>query len=157
MNRTRRLLEIKRLIKDNKISNQEELLVMLNDNGYNFTQATLSRDLKFLKVGKLADDEKGHIYVLPNGNYEDQINEGELTDAVNIGFLSLDYTGNMAVVKTLPGFASGIAYKIDGIKAYEIIGTIAGDDTILVIAREGISRQALHEILTTAIPLSVKR
>jgi transcriptional regulator of arginine metabolism len=58
----------------------------------------------------------------------------------------------MAVIKTLPGFASGIAYRIDGMNAFEIIGTIAGDDTILIIARDGVSRPDLHNLLTTAIP-----
>ncbi len=152
MNRTKRLLEIRKLIRNNKISNQEELLKMLISNGFKYTQATLSRDLKFLRVGKIADDEKGQIYVLP-GDYDDEpIKDSEIKEAVSRGFLSIDYTGNMAVIKTLPGFASGIAYRIDGMKAFEILGTIAGDDTILIIARDGISRQDLHNVLTAAIP-----
>jgi transcriptional regulator of arginine metabolism len=143
MNRTMRLLEIRRLIKDNKIGNQEELLVMLNKNGFKYTQATLSRDLKVLRVGKVADEEKGSIYVLP-GRRENENNSNGPGDAVSSGILSIDYSGNMAVMKTLPGFASGIALRIDGMKAFEILGTIAGDDTILVIARDGITRQDLH-------------
>ncbi len=156
MNRTKRLLEIIRLIKNNRISSQEELLEMLVKNGYNFTQATLSRDLRLLKAGKISDNEKGYIYMLP-GEITDNIFSGEnLDDTITRGILSIDYSGNMAVIKTMPGFASGIALRIDGIKAFEILGTIAGDDTILVIAREGISRQALHRVLTTAIPGGVK-
>jgi transcriptional regulator of arginine metabolism len=151
MNRTMRLLEIRRLIKDNKIGNQEELLVMLNKNGFKYTQATLSRDLKVLRVGKVADEEKGSIYVLP-GRRENENNSNGPGDAVSSGILSIDYSGNMAVMKTLPGFASGIALRIDGMKAFEILGTIAGDDTILVIARDGITRQDLHRVLTMAIP-----
>jgi transcriptional regulator of arginine metabolism len=151
MNRTKRLIEIRKLIRSNKISNQEELLNLLNMNGFSYTQATLSRDLKFLKAGKIADDEKGHIYILPGGIAEDQNSDIELKDAVTRGFLSIEYTGNMAVIKTLPGFASGIAYVIDGMKAFEIIGTIAGDDTILIIPRDGVSRPDLHNLLTTAI------
>lgn len=152
MNRTKRLLEIRKLIKSNKIRNQEELLTRLNENGFTYTQATLSRDLKYLKVGKIADEEKGQIYFLPGEPPEDQPTEKEVQNAVNRGFLSIEYSGNLAVIKTLPGFASGIALRIDGIKAFEIIGTIAGDDTILIIAREGINRQDLHNALTTAIP-----
>ncbi len=152
MNKTKRLLEIKWLIKNNKISNQEELLAMLNDNGFIYTQATLSRDLKYLKVGKIADDEKGQVYVLPGEPSRVKTINNEIEDAVSRGFLSVDYTGNMAVIKTLPGFASGIAYRIDSMKAFEIMGTIAGDDTILIISREGITRQDLHNVLTTAIP-----
>lgn len=152
MNRTKRLLEIRRLINNFKIGNQEELLNMLNANGFIYTQATLSRDLKLLKAGKIADDEKGHIYFLPGELNNDSINRDELQNAVSRGFLSIDYSGNMAVIKTLPGFASGIAYRIDGMKAFEIIGTIAGDDTILIISRDGINRNDLHRVLTSAIP-----
>ncbi len=152
MNKTRRLLKIRTLIKENKISNQEELLELLNHSGFDFTQATLSRDLKLLRAGKIADEEKGLIYVLPDEHKAVPDNEDKLKDAVNRGFLSIDYTGNMAVIKTLPGFASGIAYRIDGLKRFEILGSIAGDDTILIIAREGINRQDLHNALTTAMP-----
>ncbi len=157
MNRTKRLLEIRNLIKNNKISNQEELLKKLIGNGFNFTQATLSRDLKFLRVGKIAHEEKGQIYVLPGDYNDEQTKDNEIKDAVSRGFLSIDYTGNLAVIKTLPGFASGIAYRIDGMRAFEILGTIAGDDTILIIARDGISRQDLHRVLTMAIPVEENR
>ncbi len=150
MNRTERLLEIRRLIRTNKIGNQEELLRMLTNNGFTFTQSTLSRDLKFLKAGKKPDAERGLIYFLPDDATPDS--DEVMQDAVNQGYLSVDYTGNMAVIKTLPGFASGIAYRIDGLKAFEILGTIAGDDTILVIAREGISRRSLEKVLTAAVP-----
>ncbi len=154
MNRTRRLLEISRIIKNHKISNQEELLSMLNQKGFKYTQATLSRDLKLLKAGKVADNEKGYIYVLP-GEKEDKFSGEEMKDTVNRGFLSIDYSGNMVIIKTLPGFAGGIALRIDRMKAFEILGTIAGDDTILVISREGIGRQEVHRVLTTEIPAAL--
>ena len=124
---------------------------MLKDNGFSFTQATLSRDLKFLKAGKIADDEKGHIYLLPGNAYDDQRNDNEFKSAVSRNFISIEYSGNMAVIKTLPGFASGIAYRIDRLNAFEIIGTIAGDDTILIIARDGINRQDIHRVLANEI------
>jgi transcriptional regulator of arginine metabolism len=151
MNRAKRLLEISNLINEYKISNQEELMEMLDKKGYSYTQATLSRDLRTLKAGKIADEVKGYIYILPGNN-----NGNDLADAINRGFLSLDYSGNMAVIKTMPGFASGIALRIDGMNAFEIIGTIAGDDTIIVIARDGVGRQDLHRVLTTAIPGAVR-
>lgn len=130
---------------------------MLNNNGFSYTQATLSRDLKLLRAGKVADNDKGHIYVLPDEPGDGPARNNELEDNISRGFLSIEYTGNMAVIKTLPGFASGIAYRIDGMKAFEIIGTIAGDDTILIISRDGISQQDLNRVLTTAIPQAVKR
>ncbi|TVR72151.1 MAG: ArgR family transcriptional regulator [Marinilabiliales bacterium] len=152
MNRIDRLLKIRKLIKNNSIRSQDELLNMLTYSGYSYTQATLSRDLKLLRAGKRPDNEKGLVYFLPDDEPSDSDNELLMKDAMNQGYLSIDYTGNMAVIKTLPGFASGIAYRIDGLKAFEILGTIAGDDTILVIAREGISRRDLDQVLKAAIP-----
>lgn len=151
MNRSKRLLEIRNLIKSQKISNQEELLQLLNKKGFNYTQATLSRDLKLLKAGKIADEEKGHIYILTDELSTNHVNERKLSDTVSRGILSAEYSGNMSVIKTLPGFASGIALRIDNLKAFEIIGTIAGDDTILVIARDGISRQDLQRAVNSVI------
>jgi transcriptional regulator of arginine metabolism len=151
MSKTKRLLEISKLIKNHKICNQEELLSMLTEKGFSYTQATLSRDLKVLKAGKIADEEKGHIYVLP-GDEKRPVADDQLKSAINRGFLSIEYSANMAVIKTLPGFASGIALRIDSLRAFEIMGTIAGDDTILVISREGVSRNELHRVLTKEIP-----
>lgn len=155
MNKTQRLLEIRRIIKDQKISNQDELQAILTSKGFHFTQATLSRDLKYLKIGKIPDEEKGMIYVLPEtiSKKTQETGNKTLTREQSTGFISVEYTSatQMAVIKTLPGFASSLAYRIDGMNAYEIVGTIAGDDTILVIGREGIPRPALVQSLRPVI------
>jgi transcriptional regulator of arginine metabolism len=146
MDRTKRLIQIQKIIQSQKIGSQDELLGILNQEGFNFTQATLSRDLKYLKAGKMPDNEKGMIYVLP------QSGSNTNTEAQKpAGVVSIEYTAHMAVVKTLPGFASGLAYRIDGMNAFEIIGTIAGDDTILVISREGVSRPQLVQCLRSVL------
>ena len=155
MNKTERLIEIRNIIKGQKISSQDELIEILNSKGFTYTQATLSRDLKHLRVGKMPDNEKGMIYVLLDNSTAGQTTSG-LMDAPTepyTGFISIEYTSNsnMAVLKTLPGFASSLAYRIDGLNAYEIIGTIAGDDTVLVIGREGIPRPALVQSLRPVI------
>jgi len=147
MDKAERLLEIRKIIQEQKISNQDELQAILTIKGFHFTQATLSRDLKYLRVGKIPDEEKGMIYVLPetiSKKTQNTANE-QITREQSTGFISVEFTSanQMAVIKTLPGFASSLAYRIDGMNAYEIIGTIAGDDTILVIGREGIPRPAL--------------
>jgi transcriptional regulator of arginine metabolism len=151
MNKTERLLEIRKIIQTKKISSQDELLGILNEKGFSYTQATLSRDLKYLKAGKMPDDEKGMVYVLPDTTGQNPSSPGNIEVQVDqpAGFISVEYTSNtqMAVIKTLPGFASSLAYRIDGMNAFEIIGTIAGDDTILVIGREGIPRPALVQSL----------
>lgn len=155
MNKTERLLEIRKIIQSQKIGSQEELLGILNDKGFSYTQATLSRDLKYLKVGKMPDDQKGMIYVLPDstGQHASSSKKQEVQVEQPLGFISVEYTSSnqMAVVKTLPGFASSLAYRIDAMNAFEIIGTIAGDDTILVIGREGIPRPALVQSLRPAL------
>ncbi len=155
MNKAERLLEIRKIIKDQKISNQDELQAILTGKGFHFTQATLSRDLKYLKIGKIPDEEKGMIYVLPETISKKTKDTGNnpLTLEQSTGFISVEYTSanQMAVIKTLPGFASSLAYRIDGMNAYEIVGTIAGDDTILVIGREGIPRPALVQSLRPVI------
>ena len=153
MNKTKRLLEIRKIIQSQKIGNQDELLNILNHNGFNYTQATLSRDLKYLRAGKMPDNEKGMIYVLPDTEISSSntLTDRDTNPGTAVGFISIEYTSNMAVIKTIPGFASSLAYTIDGMKAFEIIGTIAGDDTILVIGREGIPRPDLVQCLRPLI------
>jgi transcriptional regulator of arginine metabolism len=92
------------------------------------------------------------IYILP----EQQIMPAETNIATPAnsrpsGFVSIGFSFNMAIIKTLPGFANSLAYRIDEMKAFEILGTIAGDDTILVIGREGISRPDLVQSLRPVI------
>ena len=149
--RTERLLTIKRIISTYPISGQDELLEKLNDMGFNYTQATLSRDLKFLKVGKIVDDSKGNIYVLPEMQIIKETSGEDKKFPVS-GFLSLEFSGNLAVIKTMPGFAGGIASAVDNLKTYEILGTIAGDDTILIIPRNNVSQADIRSRLALAIP-----
>ena len=113
------------------------------------TQATLSRDLKYLKVAKMPDSLKGYIYILTENNAT------EFTEAENlpfIGFVSIDFAQGMGIVKTLPGHASSVAYALDTLNSYEIAGTIAGDDTILIIPRDGVTKADLVMLFKTRMP-----
>ena len=150
-NKTQRLLEIKKIISAEKISSQEELLKKLEKSGLNYTQATLSRDLKFLKVNRVADQEKGYIYQLPASQKSDD-HKDISEDFAFLGFKSLKFSNNFGVIKTLPGYAPGIASLIDSLDLFEILGTIAGDDTILLIPNEGISKHDIINSLTLSIP-----
>jgi len=152
MSKTERLLEIRKIIGSQKISSQEELLEILNSKGMGYTQATLSRDLRFLKAAKMPDDEKGMIYVLPESLKADSVFNPVPDGNTPSGFVTVEYNSIFAIIKTLPGFASSLAYRIDSMNAFEIIGTIAGDDTILVIGREGVPRPALVQSLRPLIP-----
>lgn len=149
-NRNERLMEIRRLIGSRNISSQEELSKLLEKQGFTLTQATLSRDLKYLKVAKMPDDQAGYVYILPDK--EQVLEETEVAGQNLQGLISLDFAQGMAILRTLPGHASSVAYTIDNLDAYEIAGTIAGDDTILLIPRDGVTRSDLLKLIRIRIP-----
>lgn len=136
------------------ISNQEELLRELDKAGFSLTQATLSRDLKQLKVAKATNSSGKYIYVLPTSPFYRRVSDYHLTASAahQAGALSVKFSGNLAVVHTLPGYASHIAYDIDNKKFDEILGTLAGDDTIILVVAEGVSRDTVMQRLAQVIP-----
>jgi transcriptional regulator of arginine metabolism len=151
--KTKRLLAIKKIIGTMKIGSQEELLKTLNEKGFLLTQATLSRDLKFLKVGKISDFEKGYIYFFPDGNEPPMKKSVDTKENFPVnGFISIKFSHNLGVIRTKAGYASGIASLIDNSFLYEILGTIAGDDTILVIPVEGVKPQDVKNALAIIMP-----
>lgn len=143
-------MEIRRLIGNRNISSQDELMKLLEKKGFELTQATLSRDLKYLKVAKMPDDRTGYVYILPDA--ESSVEETAMPGPGFAGLVSVDYAQGMAILKTLPGHAGSIAYTLDHLNAYEIAGTIAGDDTILLIPRDGVSRIDLVNLLKRRVP-----
>ncbi|MBN2165565.1 MAG: ArgR family transcriptional regulator [Marinilabiliaceae bacterium] len=149
--KSQRLVAIRKIIQTQKVSSQDELLVLLESSGHITTQATLSRDLKFLKVAKVADPELGYIYSLGDAVFK-KSEEDSIDDFPMNGVKSIEFSGNMAVMKTRPGFANGVAFVIDSHGLYEVLGTIAGDDTILLIAREGVSKADVVHALALFIP-----
>ena len=144
--RSQRLLAIRRIIDNNSIANQEDLLKKLGSAGFELTQATLSRDLKFLQVGKVPDNKFGYVYRLPGEKTESDQRNAEGIFPLN-GYISMEFAHHMAIIRTRPGYANSIASAIDELNAFEILGTVAGDDTILLIQREGISREDLKNKL----------
>ena len=148
--KAQRLSAIKNLISTQKVSSQEELLHLMEKQGFTTTQATLSRDLKFLKVGKIPHVEKGYVYELPSG--VTKLTKDGPDDFPTGSVESINYSGNLVVIKTRPGFANGVASVIDSHDPYEILGTIAGDDTIMLVIREGVSRGHIFETLSMFIP-----
>mgnify|MGYP000848295231 FL=1 len=146
-----RLNQIKRIILDSKIASQEELLESLRNSGYELTQATLSRDLKELRVGKLADAAKGSVYVL-NEQLQQNSQPGSAPAIPVNSVLSLVFSYHLCVIRTFPAFASTVATFIDSSRLPEIAGTVAGEDTIMVIPREGYSQQEILRALGSVIP-----
>ena len=143
--KTNRLETLKLLISSGEYGSQEEVLAALKKEGFTLTQATLSRDLKQLKVAKAASMNGKYVYVLPNETMYKRIHK-PLSAAemmMTPGFISINFSGNIAVIKTRPGYARSIAYNIDTSEMPEILGTIAGDDTIIVVIKEGVSHEAV--------------
>lgn len=149
-----RLDAIKMIISSKEVGSQEELLQDLVKEGFSLTQATLSRDLKQLKVAKAASMNGNYVYVLPNNTMYKRMTEQHTAAEMLMfnGFVSIDFSYNVAVVKTRPGYASSLAYDIDMHNFYEILGTIAGDDTIMLIIREGCTHTEVKKALSHVIP-----
>jgi transcriptional regulator of arginine metabolism len=141
MTKQARQYAIKEIINSKAISNQDELRLELKKRGFDVTQATLSRDLKELGVGRVATSD-GAKYVLPKES-EVQI----LRPVVGAEVVSITSNENMIVVKTLPGCANVVGEFIDVLKNPDIIGTIAGDNTLLVIPKSQAKTKQLEQLL----------
>jgi transcriptional regulator of arginine metabolism len=142
------------IISSQELGSQEELLSALQKEGFQLTQATLSRDLKQLKVAKASSMSGNYVYVLPNDTmYKRVSTPSKVREMMEVpGFLSINFSGNMGVIKTRPGYASAIAWNIDGSDIPQIIGTIAGDDTIFIVIKEGISHRDVINALREVVP-----
>ena len=133
-----RLDAIKMIISSKDISSQEELLQALDKEGFELTQATLSRDLK---------------YVLPNNIMYKRSNDQSASEMLmTSGFISLHFSKNIAVIRTRPGYASSMAYDIDNRECPAVLGTIAGDDTIMMVLHEAASHEEVRMFLSQIIP-----
>jgi len=153
MNRASRLALIERLVRENVIGSQEELLTMMEGTGMKCTQATLSRDLRKIGISRGLDGSGGYRYLLPGGR------EGTaeaLPGSASAAITGMTWARGLMLISTAPGFASAVAIRIDRAGRYEIAGTVAGDDTILLIPRDNISNEAIEECLKTIFSSDIK-
>lgn len=144
--RQQRLQLIKRILKEQRITSQEQLLGFLQREGFNVTQATLSRDLKLLKVGKVSAGAEGYAYTLPSEE-ERRESERSYVEDFQRGYVSFALSGTVAVVRTLTGHADSVAIALDNLGVPEILGTVAGNDTVLAVVREGTTKDVLLSAL----------
>ncbi|MCX6222085.1 MAG: arginine repressor [Bacteroidia bacterium] len=154
-NKEERFELIKQIISGEVISNQDDLQLRLHAKGMEVTQATLSRDLKLLQVIKVSDAKAGYAYRLPSHDLLYSSQNESTSSRLNFladGVLGIEFSGNLGVIKTLPGFASSTALAIDESGCKEILGTIAGDDTILVVIRDGVGRNDVTRALVGIMP-----
>ena len=130
ISRHAKILEI---IEKHPTETQEELAEELKKNGYNITQATVSRDIKELKLVKVLDEHG--IYKYATMREQDSMLNERLVKVFAESVLSVDYAGNIVVVKTFSGAANAAAEAIDVLDFKEMVGTLAGDDTIFILVR----------------------
>ncbi|MBR4994045.1 MAG: arginine repressor [Lachnospiraceae bacterium] len=126
-NRQRKIVE---LIENMDIETQEDLSDLLSERGFEVTQATISRDIRELKILKVTDDSGKQKYAIVSQS-ENHLGAKYLR-VLKEGFLSVTQAQNILVIKTVPGMAMAVAAAIDAMKFKEIAGSIAGDDTIMV-------------------------
>ena len=127
---------ILRLVQEHRLSTQEELADALHHVGHDAVQATISRDIAQLGLVKVRDEAGRLVYALPGAADLDRLSE--LTSALRRWAVSLDSSANLLVIHTPPGYANALARAIDQARLPDVLGTIAGDDTITVIARDGV-------------------
>ncbi len=135
--------EIIELIEQYEIETQEELAQRLKDAGYQVTQATVSRDIRALHLSKIPCGNGKQKYVLLR--QEDTNLSDKYIRVLSDGFVSMDMAQNILVIKTVAGMAMAVAAALDAIKFKEIVGSIAGDDTIMVAVRTTEETRALMQ------------
>lgn len=140
-----RMEALKRIISGKALGSQEEVLAALAREGYVVTQATLSRDLKRLKVAKAADMDGRYVYVLPNETMYRRVHSQRAEGGTEqlSGCRSVSFSGNIGVIRTRPGYASAVACNIDNAGLPEVLGTVAGHDTVVVVVRENAAPDAV--------------
>jgi transcriptional regulator of arginine metabolism len=128
------------LVRERRVPSQEVLRELLAARGIEVAQATLSRDIRELGLVKVPDENGGSVYTLPAGVTDPTPTLARLLPSL---YLGADGVGNLLVVKTLVGGAQPIAVGIDWEEWPEVVGTVAGDDTVLVILREAAHRERI--------------
>jgi len=145
-NRHAKILEI---IENYDIETQDELVAKLKEHGMDVTQATVSRDIKELRLVKVTNAEgKARYKAMSN---DSNVISDRLLTILREGHVSIDYANNILVIKTLPGMAQAVASAIDSLGWPEIVGTIAGDDTIMIVTRAERIAEEMQERITSLL------
>ena len=139
-NRQGRILQ---LIQEENIETQEELADRLSEEGFVVTQATVSRDIRELKIGKIPSGNGKQKYAVLT--HDDAHLADKYIRVLRNGFISMDNAQNILVIKTVAGMAMAVAAAVDAMKLKEVVGSIAGDDTIMVAIRTTEETQVVME------------
>ncbi len=142
LKKTQRLLKIRDLIYKHDIETQDELVQKFHDLGYDVTQATISRDIKELQLVKVPTNDGHYKYSLPG---DTKVNPTEkLQRTLLESFVSIDRADHFIVLKTVPGNAQAVGVLIDQLDWEDIMGSICGDDTCLIICRTPSQSEAIY-------------
>ena len=143
---------ILRIISEQEIETQDDLIAKLKENGFDVTQATVSRDIKQLGLVKTTDGEGKYRYSAPHPSSSGS--DSKFKNILSEAIISSESTENMVVVKTYSGMANAAAAAIDALASDRILGSIAGDDTILIVTKNDETAEEFSEILKDAVKLA---
>lgn len=143
---------ILRIISEQEIETQDDLIAKLKENGFDVTQATVSRDIKQLGLVKTTDGEGKYRYSAPHPSSSGS--DSKFKNILSEAIISSESAENMVVVKTYSGMANAAAASIDALASDRILGSIAGDDTILIVTKNDETAEEFSEILKDAVKLA---
>lgn len=147
--KTKRQRKIIELITNYDIETQEELAAKLVENGFNVTQATISRDIRELNLTKIATKGGKQKYAVQSSS--DVVSNSKYMRVLNDGIITMDTAGNILVVKTVSGMAMAVAAALDAMQIKEILGCIAGDDTIMCVVKHAEETDRVREHIESFI------
>ena len=147
--KTKRQRKIIELITNYDIETQEELAAKLVENGFNVTQATISRDIRELNLTKIATKGGKQKYAVQSSS--DIVSNSKYMRVLNDGIITMDTAGNILVVKTVSGMAKAVAAALDAMQIKEILGCIAGDDTIMCVVKHAEETDRVKEHIESFI------
>jgi len=142
--KNRRIPLIRQLVKENVVSTQAQLQHMLQQNSVQVTQATLSRDIKVMGIQKRIDEFGDHRYYLPDDVTTSSQSQNKLSRLLRDSLISLQCAQNLVVLKTIPGHAHAVASQFDALEWRDLVGSIAGDDTLLLITKSSEDASEIH-------------
>lgn len=135
---------IRMIVSSQHVESQNDLIIELEKSGISVGQATLSRDLKQLRVSKVRMPNGRSVYAFPR---ESQYATMPSREELNSTKWGMEFSGNIMVVHTPPGYANVVACEIDATRSKMMLGTVAGDDTIIVVLSEGADRDAVEALM----------
>ncbi len=137
-NRQMKILEI---ISKYEVETQDDLIALLKEEDYYVTQATVSRDIRELDLIKITTPSGKYKYTVGAHSTHSDAKKNHIGNAIISAIRSVDHGGSLIVIKTTPGMADAVAIEIDSISAHEILGCIAGDDTVFVAMRDAVGAE----------------